>query len=87
MAKKLEVDDFDLDHELDFDNFDIDSGLDKEVSKKDRNPVVSVGKGIVGGIRSKFTDPEFLADTVKETLPSEFGTVTKTVNEVVGSAI
>lgn len=92
MAKqtKVDLDNIDLDRELDFDNFlidDIDDSLSPEAkNKKNRSPIIDVFKGTMSGIKSKFTDPSFLARTVRKALPKEYEVAFSAVDEVAGAA-
>ncbi len=77
----------DVDHDLDFEDFDSDFGLDQKAVKKDRNPVISVIKGAVEGVKSKFTDPSFLGEIVSDSLPDEYGRIKNTVGDVAKSVV
>lgn len=86
--KKLEIDKFDLDSELDF-NFDmddIDGMINPDVNKpKKRTPVTDVVKGTISGAKSKLTDPSFLADVTRKALPTQYGEVFDTADKVSSS--
>ena len=88
MAKKekLLVDEYRIDGDLDFDNFDIseiDSGLSPEAKDtKKRTPVMDVFRGTIGGIKTSATDPRFLADLTKKSLPDSYGEVFSAADEV-----
>ena len=90
MAKqeKLELDEIDLDNDLDFDSFfadDIDGQVDASVNdSSSRKAVTDVFKGVVGGAKSKFTDPGFLASVAKDSLPESYGQVFSTADTLIG---
>lgn len=87
MAKKetLKRDDFDLDNDLDFNEFDFgdnDGSYSKDVKSKKRNPVTDVLIGTIGGIKDTVKSPSFLAETVKDVLPKQYGTVFQGLGEI-----
>jgi hypothetical protein len=91
MAKRktLKRDDFDIDNDLDFNEFDFgdnDALINKDVSSKKRNPVMDVFKGTITGVKDTVKNPNFLAQTVKDSLPEQYGTVFQTADEVVSTA-
>lgn len=86
--KNLKLDKFDLDNDLDFPDFDGD--LDGQFSTeskatKKRTVVGDVFSGTVSGVKSKLTDPGFLAQTVKKSLPSTYGKTFEAVDTMSGS--
>jgi hypothetical protein len=76
---KNDLDIVDMD-EFNFD--DIDSMADESVKKKDRKPVSTVFKGVVGGVASTTTNPRSITSAVKKALPSEYGVAFDAVDDI-----
>lgn len=89
MAKKetLKRDDFDLDNDLDFNDFDFgdnDGSFNKDIKSKKRTPVQEAFTGTITGIKDTVKSPSFLAETVKKSLPEQYGTVFQGLGEISG---
>lgn len=80
--KKLSIDDsFDLDKELDgFDDFD----FNVEEPADDRNPATKVAQGVIEGVKDTITDTDFIARSLKQTLPKDYGKAFDMANAVSG---
>lgn len=85
MAKKQNNDiDLDLDFGLDSDfddNFENQFDAGSKKSSK-RAAVADVFKGTIGGAKSKFTDPKFLGESVRKSLPKSYDTFTSEIDGV-----
>ena len=84
MAKKeiLETDEFDIDADLDYDDssdLSLQAEEDPGVRSADRSPVARAFKvgaaGAITGAKNKATDPDFLNDVVRNTLPKQYGEI------------
>lgn len=89
MAKKetLKRDDFDLDNDLDFNEFDFgdnDDSFSKDLSPKKRTPVTEAFLGTISGIKDTAKSPSFISETVKKSLPEQYGTVIQGLGEISG---
>lgn len=82
VTKKLSNDDsLDLDKELDgFDDFDFDA----EEPPDDRNPATKVVHGVAEGVKDTLKDTDFIARTIKQTLPKDYGKAFDMANTVSG---
>ena len=82
VQKEMKLDDgLDLDKELDsFDDFD----FDVEEPKDDRNPATKVAQGVLQGAKDTLTDTDFIARTLKQTLPKNYGKAFDMANTVSG---
>lgn len=82
VQKEMKLDDgLDLDAELDsFDDFD----FDVEEPKDDRNPATKVAHGVLEGAKQTLTDTDFIARTLKQTLPKNYGKAFDMANTVSG---
>lgn len=86
MSKKKQTDQFD--NEFDFgddDDFSFDD-FDKVVSadskpKKDRGVVSDVFTGTISGMKSKFTDPEFIGEGIRKSMPKSYDYFIETADE------
>lgn len=73
--KKLEISATKADDDLNFDfDFDVDGALDQESKKTDdRSPLKKVTTGVMQGVRDTLTDPSFVAETIRKSLPTTYG--------------
>jgi len=67
--KKLELDDFGIDDDLDIPDFD----FEPQKIKDDRNPATKLGKAALGGAKDTVLTPQFLRKLLKESLPRGYG--------------
>lgn len=67
--KKLELDDFGIDNDLDIPDFD----FEPQKIKDDRNPATKLGKAALGGAKDTVLTPQFLRKLLKESLPRGYG--------------
>lgn len=90
MAKKekLQLDEFKLDDDLifDFGVDDIDANVNPDVRKaKSRNPVIDVFKGTIEGAKDQIKSPSFIAKTVQDALPRQYGEVFTSIDKTTSS--
>ncbi|MNU19606.1 Endo-type membrane-bound lytic murein transglycosylase A [compost metagenome] len=82
-SKKLELDDFGIDDDLDF-SFD----FEPEKTKDDRNPKAKLGKlgkAAAGGAKDAVMSPSFLRKMMKESLPRGYGSTLDLADQSIDS--
>ncbi len=76
-SKKLENDDFDFDSSLDMPDFDFNAPAPKD----DRSPVTKFARGAAGGFKDAVTEPAFIRETLRKSLPKGYGQVLDLADE------
>ena len=79
--KKLELDDFGFDKELDMPDFN----FSPTPVKDDRKPATKIAKAVLGGAKDTAVSPQFIRNLVKSALPKGYGQAMDLADETAGS--